>query len=137
HRRFIDANRPAAEAFEDPAARPIYEAYHRAIRRFVDEIRGNYGERAILFDIHGQAQDPDMIHRGTQDHRTVRHLLRAHHDAALSGPDSVFGRLAALGYKVFPPPDAPADARESRHFDGGYTVETYGSQHENGIDAIQ
>ncbi|MEM1070555.1 MAG: hypothetical protein AAGI63_16755, partial [Planctomycetota bacterium] len=32
HRRYVDANRKPERAFESPNAKPVYEAYHQAIR---------------------------------------------------------------------------------------------------------
>jgi hypothetical protein len=61
-RKYIDANRQPRIAFDQPAAEPYYDLYHRSIRRFVDErsaelheveraMRGFVGE----FDHVGQA----------------------------------------------------------------------------------
>lgn len=136
HRRFLDVNRAPAEAFQDEAARPFYEAYHHTIRADVDAIRRRWTKGGLLVDIHGQAKEPEVIYRGTRDGLTVKHALREWGPDALVGPDSVFGGLKQAGFGIFPEM-APPEPKESRSFDGGYTVATYGSSEKDGIDAIQ
>ena len=135
-RKAIDANRAAAEAFDDAGAPPLYRAYHDAIAGFVAEARQRFGDGALLIDIHGQATDALTVFRGTQDGATVRRLLARAGDAALIGPSSVLGALAAKGYAVVPPNTPPGAPRESRAYPGGFTVQTY-SREPTGIDALQ
>jgi hypothetical protein len=55
-REYIDANRPAACAFEpvpESDARRLYDEYHNTIRLFVEDIRAENGGLGLLFDIHG------------------------------------------------------------------------------------
>jgi N-formylglutamate amidohydrolase len=137
HRRFVDANRPAAGAFEHPDAAPYYRVYHAAILDSVQRIRVSHQGGALLVDIHGQAEHPELIHRGTRDGLTVRRLIARHGAAALAGDASIFGQLEEAGYRVFPPNLPFGQPREDRRFNGGYTVATYGSERLNGIDAIQ
>jgi N-formylglutamate amidohydrolase len=137
HRRYIDANRVEAEAYEHPDARPHYVAYHETIRRFVEEIRGRYPQGGILLDIHGQSSGPDTIYRGTHNTRSVTQLLARYGPAVLTGPDSIFGRLQAAGFDVFPPNTPLNEPREDAEWFTGYTIRTYGSHHTDGIDAIQ
>jgi hypothetical protein len=101
HRRYIDANRSEAEAYEHLDARPHYLAYHQSARRFVSEIREQYPEGALLLDIHGQAQDPGRVHRGTNNGRSVTRLLGRYGEAALMGPNSVFGNYRQQGTTYF------------------------------------
>ncbi len=136
-RKYIDANRTAAEAYETPAAKPIYDAYHREIARYVAEIRERFPQGALLLDIHGQGDDPDVVHRGTRNGATVAALLRRHGNTALTGPDSVLGALAGRGHRVFPPNTPPGNPPEHRGYSGGHTVHLYGSGGPAGIDAIQ
>lgn len=137
HRKYIDANRPAAEAYAGVACAAEYAAYHAAIRRTIDEVRLKH-PRAMLFDIHGQAAHRDAILRGTRDGRSVSALLARSGASAVTGPDSVFGRFAAMGYSIIPPNDtAPTDRVEARNYSGGYTVAIYGSDRDDGIDAMQ
>src|SRR5207249_9523577 len=91
----------------------------------------------LLVDIHGEGQEPDTIHRGTQNGRTVSRLLGRQGSEALAGPARIFGWLEDAGYDVVPPTTAPPTAREDPRYVGGYTVQTYGSHQPNGIDAIQ
>jgi N-formylglutamate amidohydrolase len=137
HRRYLDVNRPLDTALESPFAIPYYHAYHDAIRRFVDEIHRQSPGRGLLVDVHGQALNATVIYRGTQNGRTVSRLLADHGESALVGPNSVFGRLRLLGYEVFPPNTPLRDPPELSRFGGGYTVRTYGSEHPDGIDALQ
>jgi N-formylglutamate amidohydrolase len=139
-RRYVDMNRPEAEAYEDPDAAPCYRAYHASLRTFLREVWARWPQAAssgaLLMDLHGQATFRESLVRGTRDGQTVSRLIARHGKAALVGPDSVFGGLEARGYQVVPPGATP-DAPEPRAFRGGFIVATYGSHHGNGIDAIQ
>jgi N-formylglutamate amidohydrolase len=137
HRRFIDANRRADEAYGAPGCKADYDYYHGAIRRFLDEVREKH-PRAMLFDIHGQAAYPDSILRGTRYGATVKSLLARAGPAALTGPDSVFGKFALQGYRIVPANDvSPTDKVEAPAYTGGHTVALYGSGNTDGIDAMQ
>jgi N-formylglutamate amidohydrolase len=137
HRQYIDANRREEEALEEAAARPTYRAYHARIRDYVTEVRRKFPGGALLLDIHGQATDPDTVHRGTQNGATVADMMRRHGADALIGQKSVLGILRAKGHTVFPPNTPPGKPREDRRYNGGFTVQTYGSNNGDGIDAIQ
>ena len=130
-RKYVDANRPQAAAFESPEAKPYYDAYHAAMAAAVAEVRSRWGG-GLLLDIHGQGAEPDMIFRGTDNGRSVTALERRFGKAALTGPLSILGHMRAKGYAVEP----GADDRE-RRYTGGYTTRTYGSHAQDGIDAIQ
>jgi N-formylglutamate amidohydrolase len=140
-RRHVDANRGPGlrpdEAYACELSKVHYEAYHRTLREFVDEVREKSGS-GLLIDIHGQSTRPGHIIRGTVNGETVSAMLAAHGLNALIGPASIFGQLDQRGYAVEPPvreaPDSPAD---ETLFIGGYIVRAYGSQNSNGIDAIQ
>ena len=136
-RKYIDANRPLELGLEDARARPYYDYYQRAIRRFVDEIRARY-PAGLLIDLHGQAKDPDVVMRGTLNGRTVQRLMQRGGIDAVTGPRGVFGQLEANGFKVFPRNDVPPrGTSEDAGYKGGYTVFTYGSHNRDGIDAVQ
>ena len=139
HRKYVDANRPEGEAFEDPGARPYYLAYHESIRDFVDVTRRTYSAGALLIDIHGhsKAEYEDQVCRGTRDGMTVTRLTERRGFEALIGPASILGSLEASGFNVFPPNVAPHSGQEGPCFDGGYAVVTYGSHNVDGIDALQ
>jgi N-formylglutamate amidohydrolase len=135
-RKFIDANRPAECAFEVPAAQPFYDEYHNTLRDFVDEIRAENGGLGLLFDIHGTGvidEDPAALYLGTDNGKTVARLLKAD-EHALFRRRSLRGFLEAAGHVVSP---REPGIRETPAVDGGTTVRTYGSSHEDGLDAIQ
>ena len=137
HRKFIDANRRADEAYGDPGCAAVYDAYHAAIRRLIDEIRTKH-PHAMLFDIHGQATYPDSILRGTHHGAAVTRLLARAGAPAVTGPDSVFGRFAAMGYSIVPLNNTTPTARvEAPGYTGGHTVALYGSNRVDGVDAMQ
>lgn len=136
-RKYIDANRAEAEALDVPDAKPAYDAYHNRIRFFIAQIKERFPQGALLLDIHGQSGDPGVVHRGTQNGATVAALIRKHGSAALIGADSILGVLQRNGYKVFPPNTPIGSPPEDRRYNGGYTVQTYGSGRSDGIDAIQ
>jgi N-formylglutamate amidohydrolase len=136
-RRFADPNRPPEIGLDSPAARPYYDTYHQAIRRFIDEIRGKY-PAGLLIDVHGQKKDPTVLMRGTQNGHSVERLLERAGVPAVTGRNGMFGQLEAHGFKVYPANDVPlGGTSENGGYSGGYTVATYGSHNANGIDAVQ
>lgn len=133
-RKYADANRPAPDAYESDAAKPIYEHYHKALAKARASISSQWG-MGLVIDIHGQGVEPNTIFRGTAKGTSVRHLLDRHGEAALSGPDSLFGHLARNEFQVHPVPGTKD--KENPRFNGGYIVQTYGSADGGRIDAIQ
>jgi len=133
-RKSIDANRRASDAYESPAARPIYDRYHHALAAAKQDIADRFG-RGLLLDLHGQAAEPDAIFRGTQNGATAKHLVDRFGAAALRGPHSLFGRIHHRGIRVIPA--VGSDAREASRYDGGYIVRHYGSGRGGHLDAIQ
>jgi N-formylglutamate amidohydrolase len=136
-RKYIDANRKETTAYNGKEAKPYYDEYHGRIRGFVTEIRQKYPGGALLIDIHGQSTDNGAVYRGTRNGTTVDHLLSLHDCSALTGEKSVFGVLASRGYHVIPVNSNSDCLFEEAKYGGGYTVATYGSNNEAGIDAIQ
>jgi N-formylglutamate amidohydrolase len=139
HRKFIDANRRpecAFNALEAGAALPFYNEYHQTIRAFMDEIQVQNGVRGFVFDIHGTTVingDPADMYLGTDNGNSVQRLL-AQDPFAIFGRRSLRGLLQAAGYIVSP---ATRDIPENPQVDGGFTTQTYGSSHPNGLDAMQ
>ena len=139
HRKFIDANRSEKCAFntnETAAARPFHAEYHQTIRKFIDEIQAENGCRGFLFDIHGTTtieKDPADVYIGTDNGDSVRRLFTAN-PLAIFGRRSLRGLLQAAGYVVSP---ARQGIPETAQVDGGFTTQTYGSSHANGLDAMQ
>jgi len=132
-RKYIDANRAPADAYESPAAQPVYDAYHGALSNACRAVRARWG-RGLLIDVHGQSKETNTIFRGTMNGRTVGPLLERFGDRALSGPDSLHGRLAALGYTVSPP--AGASRGREVHYTGGEVIRAHGAAAPHGLDAI-
>ena len=135
-RGYIDANRPAAAAYESPNAKPYYDAYHEALSTACRDVKTKYG-RGLLLDIHGQAAFPKAICRGTRNGKSVTLLLERSGRDALIGKQSILGKLEREGYEVLPKCSAPADTKEEARFDGGHITGTYGSHTAYAIDAIQ
>ena len=134
HRKYVDANRPRRLAYESDAARPVYDTYHNAIAAARQDIIDRWG-RGVLFDIHGQGTEPQVIFRGTQNGKTTTHLRTRFGHEAVQGGTSFFGRLAEHGFQVNPvigSTDAEHDA-----YAGGYTVTNFGSGAGGSFDAIQ
>ena len=137
HRKYIDANRPAELAFDSPAALPYYDLYHRSIREFIDEVLRTHSA-GLLIDVHGQNKDPGVLMRGTVNGKTVHKLVRRAGVSAITGPEGLFGRLEANGFKVFPANSEGLRARsEDAGLNGGYTTRLYGSDNAGGIDSVQ
>lgn len=132
HRKFLDPNRPPKIAFDDPDARPVYEAYHGELDRYCREVQTKF-HRGLLLDIHGQGAAKEKVFRGTQDGKTVSLLRQRFGESAVAGEESLFGRLKARGWTVYPD---PLNGIEQAGYRGGYIVQTYGSP-AYGIDAIQ
>lgn len=131
-RKYCDANRPAVGAYEDDAAKAVYDAYHRAVKAACDEVKKTWGA-GLLLDVHGQAASAGTIYRGTADLKTVSLLVDRHGRKAVTGPSSVLGVLAKRGHTIEPANDA-VDEKEVK-YNGGHTVRMYGVT--TGVDAIQ
>ncbi len=133
-RKYIDANRPAESAYDNDAAKPHYDAFHKAVEEACRDVANKF-QGGLLLDIHGQSSKPDEVLRGTSNGKTVKLLVERHGQAALIGPKSLMGLLAADGYDVLPKVDS--DDNEEPKYTGGHIVRTYGSGNPGGIDAIQ
>jgi len=133
-RRHVDANRPAAGAYENDSAKRIYDAYHAALAKARDRVKRDFG-KGIIIDIHGQGAERNTIFRGTQNRSTVKTLLNLHGEPAFSGEKSVLGSLVRKGYNVKPAPseNVPEDPR----YNGGHITQIYGSKNGGTIDGIQ
>jgi N-formylglutamate amidohydrolase len=137
HRKYVDANRPAEVALDSPAALPYYDHYHRSIRDHIAEILRAHGA-GLLIDVHGQGKDPEVLMRGTVNGKTVLKLVRRAGAEAITGPEGLFGRLEAVGFKVFPANNVRlGGTSEDAGLNGGYTVRAYGSDNAGGIDSVQ
>lgn len=133
-RKYLDVNRPSKDAFESPRAEPYYRRYHDALRQATDRVTKTYGH-GLLVDVHGQGVERSTIFRGSNDGKSVKHLLGRFGREAFDGPHSVFGYLESHGYRVFPQGGTKDD--EDRRFNGGHIVRTHGSGAGGTIDALQ
>jgi N-formylglutamate amidohydrolase len=133
-RQYIDANRDPKNAYESKKAKPVYDAYHAAIEDAKKAIVKKWG-RGILLDIHGQGAENDTVFRGTNDTKTVKHLIGRSGRGALIGPKSILGVMEKKGVKV--KPACASTDKEDRRYSGGYTVQHHGSRDGGSIDAIQ
>jgi N-formylglutamate amidohydrolase len=124
-RKYIDFNRKAEDAYEAPAAAPIYDAYYGALRSAIDTVRAQPG--ALLVDIHGQSMDRGAVFRGTGSGLTARNA------PFYAEPDGLITGLNAGGLNVLP---KGAEDKEI-HFSGGTIVRVFGYQTPQGIDSIQ
>jgi N-formylglutamate amidohydrolase len=134
-RKYIDANREPACAYESPNAGIYYNEYHNTIRKFIDEIRARNNGAGFLFDIHASIvfpDDPADVYLGTGNGSTIKHLLQVDPNA-MWGSFRLNHYLTSAGFVVSP----KLPGQKEQHLDGGYTVQTYGSSSAGGIDAIQ
>jgi len=122
-------------AFKDPDAKPFYDVYHNRIAGFVNEIRGQNGNRGLPFDIHGKVEipeDPADIYLGTDKGGS---LLPGFDRASIFMQHGLQGLLKSVRCEMEPPPApvfqyrlSPADSKapENSSVDGGFTVQRYG-----------
>ena len=137
-RKFIDANRAPESAYETEQAKATYDAYQQAITAARQKIIVRWGS-GILLDVHGQTFADDTVFRGTQNGKTVAHLIKKFGAEAYTGEKSLFGQLAKQGFTVAPPIDSQDDETEDveTRYAGGHIVQTYGSANGDAFDAIQ
>ncbi len=133
HRKFMDPNRPADIAFEDPKIQPIYDRYHASLSKYCREVTDRF-QVGVLIDLHGQGSRTDTVFRGTKNGLTVTHLRETFGEAAHYGSQSLFGLLSTRGWTVHP---SPHDEKEQSGFSGGFIVQSYGSHKALPIDAMQ
>ncbi len=133
-RNHIDANRAEKFAYEHKDAAIHYRTYHAAIRAYIEQIRTKW-QVGVLIDLHGQAEKPSVLHLGTRNGLCIGELIVRSSWDAYVGDNSLGGFLRRQGYSVHPATAPPI--REHPHFNGGYTVQTYGSHQSGGLDAFQ
>jgi len=134
HRRYVDLNRPIYQSASCSLGRQFHGYYHHTLARIIDDVKDKW-DSGLLIDIHGQSADKFMIYRGTNDGLTVSCLLDRNGWESINGPYSILGILEDRGYHVHP--ERTSQASEDPRFNGGYTVQTYGSHNPSGLDAIQ
>jgi len=133
HRKFLDVNRRPGEAFEATEAQATYEAYHKALAAACKEVTARWG-CGIILDIHGQGSKTGVVFRGTQNGKTVAHLLRRSGREAVTGETSLVGQMVQQGFAVAPP---VGSSDPETTYTGGTIVGTHGSRSGGTVDAIQ
>lgn len=136
-RKFLDVNRKESEALESEDAIPAYRHYHDTLTAYTKEVVQKYAGRALLIDIHGQSDEPEITFRGSRNGATAKRLIKEFGPASLQGEHSITGLLQGKGYQVFPPVDAVPGEKEDKRFNGGYVIFAHGSNTPDGVDAIQ
>ncbi|MDB5391508.1 MAG: hypothetical protein JWM11_7154 [Planctomycetaceae bacterium] len=133
HRKYLDPNRPAQMAYEDPDAKPVYDDYHNALAGYCKVVQKQF-RQGLLLDLHGQGTAANTVYRGTQNGKTVTLLRERYGETAHVGGTSLLGLLKTRGWTVFPD---PFGGPEHTGYLGGYIVQTYGGNRGLGIDAVQ
>ena len=150
----MDPNRPVEEAtLGNPKAFLAYEEYHGFLRL----ARRSFQGMGLLLDMHGQAHREQWIELGYDVSRkilngghldlhtsTIRHLAAFRGDLygeafeeVLRGNSSLGGCMNRNGLtNVVPSPRIPRP-NDGSYYNGGYTVENYGSMNGGRVDAIQ
>jgi hypothetical protein len=162
-RDFADMNRDVEDeggpkcAVADPAARPLWEAYHRALERLVVHAADEAGDRALLVDLHTFADlpkaTPPAILLGTGEPVGLTTPHQASEDASLPllyGASGLRARLVENlapthpGLAVLPSSSSSSPEDLAGLFLGRYVVRRYsrtiaGETKEMGpaIDAVQ
>lgn len=121
NRRDVDVNRPSDGSLE-------YQAYHKALEDLMPEIN-------LLIDLHGHTHPHQLIEVGYDipheniNNRQYSPNLKYQH-FSLSQSDILFDFSLAnhLSYPAFPSRNITfLPIQTNQYFNGGYTVETYGS----------
>lgn len=133
HRKYLDPNRPADIAYEDPKSKIVYDHYHNSLAKFCNEVTERF-QCGVLLDLHGQGSKRDTVFRGTKNGQTVAGLQNRFGELAFSGSKSLFGLLQSRGWTVYP---ASLADKEQPGFTGGFIVQSYGSHKASPIDAYQ
>ncbi|RIA87798.1 hypothetical protein C1645_827278 [Glomus cerebriforme] len=162
----IDVNRPLKEGVEIESGNEtqiVWNDYHSFIRDAIDEVELRFGY-GLLIDIHGHGHPENYIELGyvlssatlslstnaldnnieiasessiralytrKQNVMSFSELLRGEYT-------SLGGKLQNLGYDTVPSHVHQFPMPNERYFHGGYSVQRYGSRHnEQVVDAIQ
>ncbi len=116
-------------AYDDPKAKPCYDAFYYAINESITEIRENYG-RGFIFDIHSTRRISvnTGVARGTLSvaplrGESIKELIRLFGNSVLDGPDSLFGIIGSKGI-ITTPMDQRGD--DEACCVGSYVVQRWG-----------
>ncbi|GBB91512.1 hypothetical protein RclHR1_18850002 [Rhizophagus clarus] len=162
----IDVNRPLKEGVEIESGNEtqiVWNDYHSFIRDAIDEVDLRFGH-GLLIDIHGHGHPENYIELGyvlssatlslstnvldsnieIASESSIRALYTRKKNMIsfselLRGEyTSLGGKLQSLGYDTIPSHIHKFPMPNERYFHGGYSVQRYGSRHnEQVVDAIQ
>jgi N-formylglutamate amidohydrolase len=126
-RKYIDFNRERSQAYEHPALETLYTAYHQALATMRQNITDQAANCALLVDIHGQSDSPNVTYRGTRNGTTANL-------SALYASGAFLESLAnqSLGLDL-----NTSTGTENPDFNGGHIVATYGRSSTPAQDAVQ
>ena len=131
NRTQIDFNRAANQAYEHPSLKKCYKDFHAEVCRLIMKIKQKW-QAGLMLDIYGQSTFPDYIFRGVRNGVSVKQMKKRLGTDAFSGTENLFSYLSNKGYRVL-----PEQYQRETIYQGGFMLKTYGSQHLQGIDAIQ
>ena len=135
HRKYADVNRaPGEKAYESPEGRAVYEAFHEALERAVEDSVERF-EFAFIVDIHGQSKQPADVYLGTGRRKSMDDLLRRFGEDVLMGRHSLQEELVARGYSSPRNIRPPGPYEIPGSVSGGYITRHYGSRVL--VDAVQ
>lgn len=133
-RRFLDVNRTPEHAYESPAAKFYYDAYHDTLAEFCREVQQKYGA-GLLIDVHGQATYKDRLLVGTVGGESLKLLRQRRGDEVLVGRRGIVGYLQIVGFATLP--ELNATDFNVPKYNGGQITQAFGSHQAAGIDAMQ
>ncbi|MGH1484835.1 MAG: hypothetical protein ACRBCI_01370 [Cellvibrionaceae bacterium] len=131
HRSQIDFNRAYKNAYESSKAKACYEKYHHKIKDSIAFVKKQWGD-GFLLDIHGQSKYDVDILRGTRNGQTIRRLTVRYGKDVTEEENGFFFLLRQQGYAVWPKP-----LQKEKYYYGGFTLLSYGSHNDKGLDALQ
>ena len=151
----VDLNRFEDEAYEDPAAKKVYNQFHDTLINSRKEIEEKFGF-GLYIDIHGQSHPKGYLEFGYllkndvlkqhdtfikehQDKSSIKTLSRFSKECfidQIKGPHSLGSLMCNEGYDSIPSVKLPY-ASDGNYFEGAYDTQRYGSLDDGNISAIQ
>ena len=151
----VDLNRKDDEAYENEAAKIVYDEFHNAIKSSEKQMDEDFG-RGLYIDIHGQSHpkaylefgyllfndtlklhDSYLIeHKEKSSIRTLSEYSEECFLYQLKGPHSMGSLMCNEGYDSIPSVKLPY-ASDGNYFEGAYDTIRYGSLEGGTISGIQ
>jgi len=124
HRKFIDLNRHAREAYPPDCtnARKNYDAYHERVSECIDNALPSMGGRCILLDIHGMGTYADNLVVGTRNGTTCDSDVRSGTNVHAPHSGFMWHLRRLLGNMVLP----LTGDKDVQEYSGGHTVKRHG-----------